>query len=281
MSIRLKVTHRTGFSYAGGALTSYNEARMTPQTTLEQELRHSRLDVLPTPWSFSYTDYWGTAVTAFEVHEKHEKLSVTCTSTVDVDREVRSGAGLTWADLQTSKMIDEFVETLHISPRVEPGEDLLTRVRPLAQDSAKPGDYARAVVALIHDEVEYVTGSTHVESQASEAWAARSGVCQDMAHLAVGCLRDAGIPARYVSGYLVPRATAEIGHPVSGESHAWVEWWDGEWVGYDPTNGIGVNNHHVVVAHGRDYADVTPLRGIFTGGSTLDMFVEVEITRLR
>jgi transglutaminase-like putative cysteine protease len=154
-------------------------------------------------------------------------------------------------------------------------------VRPLAQDSAKPGDYARAVVALIHDEVEYVTGSTHVESQASEAWAARSGVCQDMAHLAVGCLRDAGIPARYVSGYLVPRATAEIGHPVSGESHAWVEWWDGEWVGYDPTNGIGVNNHHVVVAHGRDYADVTPLRGIFTGGSTLDLFVEVEITRLR
>ena len=68
---------------------------------------------------------------------------------------------------------------------------------------------------------------------------------------------------------------------MSGESHAWVEWWDGEWVGFDPTNGIGVNNHHMVVAHGRDYADVAPLTGIFTGGEALDMFVEVEITRLR
>ena len=281
MSVRLKVMHRTGFSYAGGALKSYNEARMTPQTTLEQELRHSRLDVLPVPWSFNYTDYWGTQVTAFEVHEKHEKLSVTCTSTVDVDREVRSGVGLSWADLRTSRVVDEFVETLHISDRVDPGEDLLAWVQPLAEQSDKPGDYARSVVALIHDEVEYVTGSTHVESRAAEAWAARSGVCQDMAHLTVGCLRHAGIPARYVSGYLVPKATAEIGQAVSGESHAWVEWWDGEWVGFDPTNGIGVNNHHVVVAHGRDYADVAPLSGIFTGGKALDMFVEVEITRLR
>ncbi len=281
MSVRLKVMHRTGFSYAGGALRSYNEARMTPQTTLEQELRHSRLDVLPVPWSFTYTDYWGTQVTAFEVHEKHEKLSVTCTSTVDVDREVRSGAGLSWADLRTPRVVDEFVETLHISDRVDPGEDLLSWVTPLAEQSDKPGDYARSVVALIHDEVEYVTGSTHVESRAAEAWAARSGVCQDMAHLTVGCLRHVGIPARYVSGYLVPKATAEIGQAVSGESHAWVEWWDGEWVGFDPTNGIGVNNHHIVVAHGRDYADVAPLSGIFTGGKALDMFVEVEITRLR
>jgi transglutaminase-like putative cysteine protease len=281
MSIRLKVLHRTGFTYAGSAVTSYNEARMTPQTTVEQELRHTRLDVQPTPWSYTYTDYWGTQVTAFEVHERHEKLVVTSTSTVDVDRATRTGGGLDWAEVHSPKVRGEFVETLQLSPRVDPGDDLLGRVRPMAADASGAGEYARGVVALIHDEVEYVTGSTHVESLAAQAWQARSGVCQDMAHLTVGCLRDAGVPARYVSGYLMPAENPAIGVAVSGESHAWVEWWDGEWVGFDPTNGIGVNNNHVVVAHGRDYADVAPLTGIFTGGSALNMFVEVEITRLR
>jgi len=280
--MRLKVLHRTGFTYAGGAVTSFNEARMTPQTSAEQELRHVRLDVVPTPWSTTYTDYWGTKVTAFEVHERHQKLVVTSTSTVDVDRSPRTGLGMTWAEIGADIVAAEFVETLELSPRVDPGDDLLSRVRAMAAREETPGDYARAVVGLIHTEVEYVTGSTHVESRAQEAWEARSGVCQDMAHLAVGCLRDAGIPARYVSGYLVPDDAAEqIGRPVAGESHAWVEWWDGEWVGYDPTNGVAVDDHHIVVAQGRDYSDVPPLTGIFTGGSTLDMFVEVEITRLR
>ena len=120
-----------------------------------------------------------------------------------------------------------------------------------------------------------------MKSVAADAWANRSGVCQDMAHLVIGGLRTVGIPARYVSGYLHPKKSAPIGEPVRGESHAWVEWWDDGWHGYDPTNDRDVGDQHVVVATGRDYADVKPLSGIFSGSGTSHMFVDVQITRLQ
>jgi transglutaminase-like putative cysteine protease len=121
---------------------------------------------------------------------------------------------------------------------------------------------------------------TGVNSTARDAWPARSGVCQDIAHVALGVLRAAGIPARYVSGYLHPDPTAPIGQPVIGESHAWVEWYSGEWRGYDPTNLVEIGESHVYVGHGRDYGDVAPLRGVYAGPSASELFVEVEVTRL-
>jgi transglutaminase-like putative cysteine protease len=93
-------------------------------------------------------------------------------------------------------------------------------------------------------------------------------------------LRGVGIPARYVSGYLHPRADAQIGETVEGQSHAWVEWWCGGWEGYDPTNGAATGPRHVVVARGRDYADVPPLKGIYHGAPSSYLGVTVEVTRL-
>ncbi len=101
-----------------------------------------------------------------------------------------------------------------------------------------------------------------------------------MAHLVIGGLRLLGVPARYVSGYLHPRQEPVVGETVGGESHAWVEWWDGDWHGYDPTNDDEPGDRHVVVATGRDYGDVRPLSGIFTGAGTSSMFVDVQVTRL-
>ena len=92
-----------------------------------------------------------------------------------------------------------------------------------------------------------------MHTPAADAWEVRSGVCQDFAHLATGALRAIGIPARYVSGYLHPKRDAEIGEKVRGESHAWVEWWTGDWFGFDPTNDREVGDHHVVVGRGREY----------------------------
>jgi transglutaminase-like putative cysteine protease len=89
-----------------------------------------------------------------------------------------------------------------------------------------------------------------------------------------------GIPSRYVSGYLHPRSDATIGETVAGESHAWIEWWAGNWSRFDPTNGIPVGEQHVVVARGRDYADVPPLKGIYSGGAAGDLEVTVELTRM-
>src|SRR5205085_2787593 len=125
-----------------------------------------------------------------------------------------------------------------------------------------------------------VTGATGVHTSAMEAWAERKGVCQDLAHLTVGLLRALGLPARYVSGYLHPIADADIRATVNGQSHAWVEWWDGDWTPYDPTNGKPVSLEHVVVARGRDYGDVPPHKGIYSGASATALGVQVEVTRL-
>jgi transglutaminase-like putative cysteine protease len=126
-----------------------------------------------------------------------------------------------------------------------------------------------------------VEGATEVTTDAADAWKGKSGVCQDFAHLALGVLREARIPARYVSGYLHPSTDPVVGEEVTGESHAWIEWWDGDWVGFDPTNARPAGEQHVLVARGRDYEDVPPLRGIYSTRGESELFVGVEITRLR
>ncbi len=276
----LKIVHRTGYSYAGGATASFNEARMTPRSSHEQQVVHSRLDVSPVPWLSTYTDYWGTTVTAFELFERHESLQVVATSTVDVRRKPIGPGGHSWADLDDPALRDGLCESLRITPLVAVPTDLETLLRALRARSDTPYDYACAVVRLVHDEVDYVFGATGVHSRASQAWVQRSGVCQDMAHLVIGALRLVGVPARYVSGYLMPRRDAELGRGYAGESHAWVQFWDGDWVGVDPTNDQLPGELHVEVAAGRDYRDVPPIRGIFTGSGTSDMFVWVEMTRI-
>ncbi|HSV37914.1 MAG TPA: transglutaminase family protein [Nocardioidaceae bacterium] len=280
MSMQLKVSHTTGYKYEGTVVTSFNEARMTPITAPGQLVLSTRLDVNPSPFVYKYRDYWGAMVSAFEVTDVHHELLVTSTSVVHVDRHAAQPRWLSWDDLRDPKVVDRMCEYLSISRRVAPGEELAARLGSLRAASKGPTDFARSVCALVHDEVEYVFGSTHVHSHADDAWDARAGVCQDLAHLCIGALRTAGVPARYVSGYLHPSAEAVVGETVVGESHAWIEWWDGAWVPFDPTNMLTPDNRYIVVAAGRDYADVAPLVGIFSGGDTSSMFVEVSVTRV-
>ncbi len=126
----------------------------------------------------------------------------------------------------------------------------------------------------------YRRGVTRVSTSAVEAWEQGEGVCQDFAHLTLALLRAMRIPARYVSGYLHPHEDAVIGKPFVGESHAWVEWWSGSWVRFDPTNAIAAGERHVVVGRGRDYGDVAPLKGIYSGAPAGDLEVTVELTRV-
>ena len=278
--MQLKIVHTTGFAYDGGAVASYNEARLTPQTVGNQIVVHTRLDVQPAPWTWSYRDYWGSQVTAFEVLDPHVELTVTATATVHTHRRPETTEHWSWEQVRSAPVADQFTEYLEISDRVRPPDDLAALYAEIARTSPTPYDAARGMCSLVHDEVDYVVGSTQVSGHAADSWDARAGVCQDMAHLVIGGLRQAGVPARYVSGYLHPRAEPAVGETVRGESHAWVEWWAGDWHGYDPTNDAEPGERHVVVATGRDYGDVRPLSGIFTGAGTSSMFVDVQVTRL-
>jgi transglutaminase-like putative cysteine protease len=276
--MQLRIKHTTGYRYAGGAIASFNEARMTPLSTAEQIVLRSRVEVSPTPWMTEYRDYWGTVVTAFEVHEPHDELLVVASSTVQTADLLPIEHHLQWDDLASVR--DRQVEFLGQSDWVTPPDDLIDGLAGARGRAATPSDYAHAVCDFIHAEMSYVEGATEVTSTGADAWVARSGVCQDFAHLTLGVLRQAGIPARYVSGYLHPQEDPVIGEDVVGESHAWIEWWDGAWIGFDPTNDRAAGKQHVIVARGRDYDDVPPLRGIYSTRGDSELFVSVEVTRL-
>jgi transglutaminase-like putative cysteine protease len=277
---RLRVRHVTGFTYAGTAQASYNEARMTPMTVPGQTTLHSTVDIQPAALTWRYHDYWGTHVTVFDLQRPHQQLRVTASSLVETsDPAGTAGTGPDWADLRTAAGRDEHAEVLAPTPLTAVAAELVGEAAGVVSGAA-PGDAAVALAQWVRENVAYVPGSTGVHTGAQEAWALRKGVCQDIAHLTVGLLRAVGIPARYVSGYLHPGVAAEVGETVAGQSHAWVEWWTGAWVGFDPTNGVPAGRRHVLVARGRDYADVTPLKGVYHGAPSSHLGVTVEITRL-
>jgi len=278
--MQLRVVHTTGFDYDGKAVASYNQARLTPVTTPEQIVVHARLEVAPKPWTYDYRDYFGTHVTAFEVLDPHESLTVTATSTVQTNRAPGPPPSTTWDALATREVADRWTEYLTLPELVAPPPDLARRADAVRQASALPGDAALALCRLVSDEVEHRPGTTDVRTPAAAAWGQRAGVCQDMAHLVIGGLRSLGIPARYVSGYFHPSPDPVVGEAVTGESHAWVEWWDDGWHAFDLANDREPSDQYVVVATGRDYADVKPLSGIYSGAATSRMFVEVQVTRL-
>jgi transglutaminase-like putative cysteine protease len=221
-------------------------------------------------------------VTAFDVHAKHEALTVTATATVEtLPPGDLAGDGMAWADLADPDSLDRWHELLVPSRRTMLNDELDNIVAGLRAEHPDPHAAALAVCEFVRSEVTYQTGATGVQSDALHAWDQRKGVCQDISHLAVGMLRKMGLPARYVSGYLHPSRSAEIGESVVGQSHAWVEWWVGRWKAFDPTNGVPVGERHVVVGRGREYGDVPPLKGVYAGPKSTGQVVEVTITRLR
>ncbi len=276
--LRLQIRHHTGFHYEGHAKSSYNEARMTPQTSPTQAVEQTRLAVRPVVPTYSYLDYFGTLVTAFDIGEIHDDLEVESTSTV-LTRPAVVGIPMRWRDLDDESFIDRMGEYLTLTRRTEIPEAALAGVDQW-RTAADLHETVAAVGEFVRGRVQYVTGSTNVSTTATEAWDRGQGVCQDMTHLTLGILRSLGIPARYVSGYFYPKKTVEMEETIRAQSHAWVEYFSGEWTGIDPTNGIGHTARHIVVGRGRDYGDVSPLKGIYQGPKSTGTGAVVEITRL-
>lgn len=277
---RHRITHSTGFHYEGEVTASYNEARMLPVSADGQLVLYSNLEIRPVSSQHAYVDYWGTRVSAFEVLTPHSELSLTATSLVEVRDRPHPEHRLEWTALADAiETATGYVEQLEQTNRTRPPEEVVQLARDIVARSESPCDAALEICRAIGERIEYLPGVTNVTTTAAEAWEHKKGVCQDITHLALGALRAVGIPARYVSGYLHPKPDAEIGVKVSGESHAWVEWFCGEWNGYDPTNLIEIGDRHVTVGRGRDYGDVAPLRGVYAGPYGSKLFVTVEITR--
>jgi transglutaminase-like putative cysteine protease len=312
---RYEVRHRTEYGYAEEVTASYGRAYLAPRDAPGQWCRSSRLEVSPRPGILSErADFFGNRCTYLEVHDPHTRLTVTAVSQVDVDRPAADLAALDdwswerardaladWPDEERPAGIDPAGIEL---PGMEPAGIDQTQARgfllpsPQVPDAPAVAAYAdtvftpgrplgEAITALvhrIHTDLRYLPGATSVSTTLPEVLSRQAGVCQDFAHLAVGCLRHAGLPARYVSGYL--ETSPPPGRPRlqgADASHAWVSVLLPElgWVDVDPTNDRVVDSSYVVTAWGRDYFDIPPLKGvIFTESKESTLRVAVDVLRV-
>lgn len=276
---RYRVVHTTGFKYPSKATASYNEVRMLPARDEHQLVFSSKLEITPHPSSHEYLDFFGTRVVMFEVLELHDELIITSNNLVELRDRKPITSDLGWQELESAATKSvELTDALTPTRRTSVPSDLV-KFAERAKQNGSPNQVALEICKHVFSKMTYSHGVTGVHSVASEAWSKKVGVCQDFTHLVIGALRAIGIPARYVSGYLHPSLNPVVGKKVTGESHAWVEWFSGEWQPYDPTNDVEVQDRHIVVGRGRDYDDVAPLRGVFAGPDSSELFVTVEITR--
>lgn len=276
---RYKIVHTTGFKYQGEVVASYNEARLLPVRDESQVVFATKLELQPHGSLHEYFDYFDTRAVMFEVLEPHKELTITSTSVVELRSHITAAPGLGWSDMgaeieSSLALTDAVAQT----KRTQPPAEVAKFAKKLAS-TLTPHETALAICQKVFSSLTYMHGVTGVNSLAAEAWQNKIGVCQDFAHITLGALRAVGIPARYVSGYLHPAKQPKIGEKVVGESHAWVEWWAGSWFAFDPTNDVDVNDRHVMVGRGRDYDDVPPLRGVYAGPFSSELFVTVEITK--
>jgi transglutaminase-like putative cysteine protease len=291
VSYRVRVEHISRYHYANDVQSSFNEARITPLTTPWQLVLESRVEVAPEAVLHSYVDYWGSVVHAFDLHRSHRDLTVTGRSVVETQppgapnphlpagSAPASAEELTWSELAQDNLRDTFSEYLFPTCYV-PADPRIQGVATDLRMGHTPLEATVEALRWVREELTYVPGTTGVHTSAIEAWEGRSGVCQDFAHLMLAVLRAMGLPSRYSSGYVHPEHDADLGATVEGESHAWIEVWTGDWHAFDPTAGKSTGEHHVLVARGRDYSDVSPIKGIFHGGPTASLDVTVKMTRL-
>lgn len=278
------VSHRTTYLYSGQASICHTQAHLTPANTPWHRLLSHELTVVPEPAIVtSRNDYFGNQVTSFSIHEPHRALTITASSTVEsLPFEVPHGAFTPpWEQVRDAVFSASDEEHLRASEFVF--RSPLVTTRPEYADYAKlsftPGrpvlEAALDLCHRIHVDFHYDPGSTTPSTPVEEVFRSRKGVCQDFAHFMIACLRSLGLAARYVSGYL------RSGERTRGAeaSHAWCAvFCPGlEWLKFDPTNDLMPVENHVVVARGRDYSDVTPVRGVVIGGGEQMINVSVEV----
>ncbi|GAA1877321.1 transglutaminase family protein [Pseudonocardia ailaonensis] len=279
-----RVTHRTTYTYADDVTTSFGRAHLLPRTQPDQRCAAAEVTLEPGADDLrEHTDAFGNRSTYFCVRAPHRELTVLARSTVTVDRGAAPAALRPWEEVRDSVPVEARPYRLP-SPRLPSQPEVAAYAASSFTPGRPLGEAAGDLCRRIHADFDYVSGSTTVRSTVTDLLAGGEGVCQDFAHLAVAGLRSRGIPARYVSGYL--ETLPPPGKPkLRGvdASHAWFSVWtgDGAWLDLDPTNDRVVDEQFVVLAHGRDYGDVPPLKGvIFTDSAESVMTVSVDMERL-
>lgn len=288
--MKYQLIHRTRYVYNGSVTVSHHMARLTPRTLPGQRCPWHELEIQPVPVGRGvHVDSFGNTATYFEVEGKHDELEVTARSFVEVSP----------ASLQdpASTPSWESVREACQGQRLTPGSDagMFRFASPMVPVAPEYAAYARAdfppgrpvlegvsaLTSRVFKEFKFDPRATNVTTPVAEVFKKRAGVCQDFAHFMLACLRSLGLPARYVSGYLETAPPPGKPRLVGADaSHAWISVFCGDdagWVDADPTNNVLPGERHITVAWGRDFSDVSPLRGVTLGAGGQSLSVAVDV----
>jgi transglutaminase-like putative cysteine protease len=284
-----RIVHTTTYEYTDLAEACHNVVRLQPRDLSSQCCRHTELRIEPAPDRIHrYVDYFGNHVHSFAVYQPHREFVIAAESAVTCAPHEMPPVGQTlpWNRvreiLRTERAaeIASAIEFRFDSPYIRTSAAL----RDLAAEHFKPdrpvGDAAMALTKAIHRDFKYDPKATTLDTSLDDVLQRRRGVCQDFAHLMIGCLRSLGLACRYVSGYL--RTDAQPGRPRlqgADASHAWVSVFSpgAGWLDFDPTNGCRPSDRHITIGWGRDFHDLSPVKGVVLGGGQSTLKVSVDV----
>ena len=264
--MRLAITHTTHYRFARPVVHAIQRLRLTPKSTQGQEIIAWEMTFDNAEKQFEYEDQHRNLTTLIAMKPGEQELTVTCTGTVDT----HDHAGVIGRHAGHLPLWSFRGQT----PLTKPGTGMRAMAKEIRKETSGTLETLHALSARIRDKVAYQTGVTGVTTTAEDAWNLGCGVCQDHTHLFIGTARALGIPARYVSGYLMMNDRID-----QEATHAWAEAHveDLGWVGFDVSNGISPDQRYVRVATGRDYRDAAPITGISTGSATEELTVKVAV----
>jgi transglutaminase-like putative cysteine protease len=290
---RYRVLHETNYSYQSMVTLSQQYLHLSPRSFDYQEVLSDDIRIDPNPSERNFSlDYFGNKVQSISIAESHRTLTVQAEFTVSLKARYSQSEmtnSLPWEILRERRRAFDPASTdepqlfMYDSPHVSCSNDL-SQYASISYTPGRPHlEAALNLTQRIFDDFEFDDEATEISTPLETVLAGRRGVCQDFAQLMIGCLRSLGLPARYVSGYILT-------HPPEGEermigadaSHAWVSVFcpDYGWVDFDPTNRCLVQQEHITLGWGRDFSDVTPLRGVVLGGDKHQLQVNVTVTPL-
>lgn len=278
----LFVSHATSYTYSGSAIESYNEIRLTPTTDETQALISFDIETDPSANIFRYHELGGD-VDHFNHLLPHTSLQINARAIVNtLLTNPFESLNLTendWGDYSRynlNSMFSEYLSPTLLVPRETVAAELSKRAKQM--DGTSVATYLLALNKLLSETIEYRQGATTVHSTLHEVLQDMSGVCQDFSHVMLAACRYIGIPSRYVSGYLYTAPGRETLH-ADEAMHAWVECLlpDGNWHGFDPTNNLMADDRYIKAHVGRDYNDVTPVKGVYRGAASHEMNVYVTV----
>ena len=281
--MKYRITHKNIFQYESLVEQSLNTIRLKPRNNECQRLLSYDLNITPASMTKEYVDIWRNNIGSFFIAEKHWELIIESTSVVSVQKapyvfQIQYSDEM--KNIFHSQMFKEhYLAYLSVSSFTSLTDYQLDEIKkhigPQSDDN--PVKLAIDIMAYLNYAIRYDPYATNVHTTAREAFDLKAGVCQDYTHIMLAILRHFGVPSRYISGYLY----AGEGDTLIGDTatHAWVEIMVPGigWVGLDPTNNVEVLDHHIIISVGRDYRDVSPVEGVYQGGThTLDVIVDVQ-----